>query len=217
MSTQLDLKQIERKAFRATYQDGLWDIYMGLIVVFMAIFLYRPAEGYSPVNLVLGLLGILLAQILYRAGKVFITIPRLGQVTFGEIRKRKKITLAIIMGLFVLIQAGIVGLTALAGANPQVGAAFAGLFQTRDAERLAVATIGALMVGVGMILSAYFSDFPRGYFIAILMALAVFLMIYVNQPVFPILIGAVIILTGLTFLVRFLQQYPLRREEGPHE
>ena len=33
MSTQLNLKEIERKAFRSTYQDGLWDIHLGLIFV----------------------------------------------------------------------------------------------------------------------------------------------------------------------------------------
>ena len=48
VSAQINLKEIERKAFRSTYQDGLWDIYFGLIVVGMSIFIYRPPEGYSP-------------------------------------------------------------------------------------------------------------------------------------------------------------------------
>ena len=42
MSTHLNLKEIERKAFRSTYEDGLWDIYFGLIVICMSIFIYRP-------------------------------------------------------------------------------------------------------------------------------------------------------------------------------
>ena len=33
MSTSINLKEIERKAFRTTYQDGLWDMYFGLVVV----------------------------------------------------------------------------------------------------------------------------------------------------------------------------------------
>ena len=28
MNTQLNLKELERKAFRSTYQDGLWDLYL---------------------------------------------------------------------------------------------------------------------------------------------------------------------------------------------
>ncbi len=48
MSAELNLKEIERKAFQSAYQDGLWDIYYGLIVVCMSFFIYRPATGYSP-------------------------------------------------------------------------------------------------------------------------------------------------------------------------
>ena len=48
MSNALDLKQIERKAFRSTHQDGLLDIYLGGIVVALAITMYRPAGGYTP-------------------------------------------------------------------------------------------------------------------------------------------------------------------------
>ena len=52
MSTQLNLKEIERKAFRSTYQDGLWDLFFGLVVVGMALFVYRPAGGYSLTNVI---------------------------------------------------------------------------------------------------------------------------------------------------------------------
>ena len=45
MNTQLSLKEVERKAFRATYQDGLWDLYFGLIVICMSIFVYRRQAG----------------------------------------------------------------------------------------------------------------------------------------------------------------------------
>jgi uncharacterized membrane protein YgaE (UPF0421/DUF939 family) len=82
---------------------------------------------------------------------------------------------------------------------------------------LVVDSIGALIVGPSMILVAYFRDFPRGYFIAVMIALAVFLMVYLNQPVYPIVIGGLIVLPGLVLFVRFLQKYPLPREESPHE
>ena len=69
------------------------------------------------------------------------------------------------------------------------------------------------MVGTGMILVAYFTDFPRGYYIALMFSLAVFLMIYLNQPVYPIIIGILIALPGLVLLVRFLKKYPLPHED----
>ena len=82
---------------------------------------------------------------------------------------------------------------------------------------LAVATLGSLFVGPSMILVAYFMDFPRGYFIAVMMALTVFLMIYLNQPIYPIFIGILIAVPGVVLFLRFLQKYPLHKEKADHE
>jgi len=213
MSTQLNLKEIERKAFRSTYQDGLWDINLGLVVVFMSVFIYRPADGYSPMNIILAVLGFSLAHLLFWTGKKFITIPRMGQVRFGAVRKQKGTTLAIILGLVVLIQVGIVGLTGLSWVNPEIGAKVNELLNTPDLGLLIVAVVASLFVGPSMLLIAYFNDFPRGYYIAVMMALAVFLMIYLNQPVYAIIIGFLIILPGLVLFVRFLKSYPLPHEQ----
>ena len=217
MSTQLDLKELERKAFRSTYQDGLWDLYFGLIVICMSIFIYRPATGYSPVNIVLAMSAMAAAYSLFWAGKKFITLPRMGQVKFGEARKRRKLTLVVILGAVVLVQVGFVLFQVFAWLTPNVGESLNSFLLERRLMDLAVATIGALFIGPSMMLIAYFIDFPRGYYIAIMIALAVFLMIYLNQPVYPIIIGALIALPGLVLFVRFLQKYPLRQEEALHE
>jgi hypothetical protein len=213
MSTQLNLKEIERKAFRSTYQDGLWDMYMGLVVICMSIFVYRPATGYSPMNIILMLLATGLAYSLFWAGKKYITLPRMGQVRFGAMRKQKKTTLVIVLSVVVLIQVGVLGLTMLGWLSPEVGAKVNDYFRDRDLMDLAVAAIGTLFVGVGMTMTAYFSDFPRGYYIAVMMSLAVFLMLFLNRPIYPILIGGLIVLPGLVFFVRFLKTYPLHQEE----
>lgn len=216
MATQLNLKEIERKAFRSTYQDGLWDIYYGVIIVCMSIFIYRPADGYSAMNIILVLLLFSVAYSLFRAGKKYITLPRMGQVDFGAVRKQKARTLAVILGVFILFQVGIVGLTTLGWANPEVSTKL-NHYINRPGSNLSgllvVATIGSLIVGTSMIVIAYFRDFPRGYYIAVLMALAVFLMIYLNRPVYPIIIGGLIILPGLVLLVLFLKKHPLHTEE----
>ena len=217
MSTQFNLKEIERKAFRSTYQDGLWDIYLGLVVVCMSLFLYRPANGYSPVNLVLLGLAFILAYGIFWAGKRFITLPRMGQVRFGPARKRKKTTLTITLGLLVLIQVIVLGLTTQAWLDPEVSAKVNTFLKTRDLMDLAVAVLGSFFVGTGIILPAYFSDFPRGYYIALMMSLAVFLMIFLNQPVYPIIIGGLIVLPGLALFVRFLKTYPLPGQDASYE
>jgi hypothetical protein len=217
MSTQLNLKEIERKAFRSTYEDGLWDIYFGLIVICMSIFIYRPASGYSPMNIVLAVLAMSVAYSLFWAGKKYITLPRMGQVRFGDIRRKKKTTMAMFLSFVVLAQLIILGLTTLGWLNPDVGAGVNHFLKSQDLMDLTVALIGSLFVVVGMTLTAYFSDFPRGYFIAAMMALAVFLMIYLNQPVYPILIGALMIIPGAVLFFRFLKKYPLPGEAGQDE
>jgi hypothetical protein len=216
MSTQIDLKEIERKAFRSTYQDGLWDIYYGVMVVCMSIFIFRPASGYSPMNIILMVLMFSAAYGLFWAGKKYITLPRMGQVRFGAVRKQKKRTLMITLGIFILIQVGLVLLTTSGWINPEASTKLNSYLQDRDATRLAVATIGSLIVGTSLLVIAYFTDFPRGYYIAVMMALAVFLMIYLNQPFYPILIGGLIILPGLVLFVRFLKTYPLHKDDA-HE
>jgi len=213
MSNVLDLKQIERKAFRSTYQDGLWDILMGGIVVAMAITIYRPESGYSPSNIVMMTLIYVVLYSLFWAGKKYITLPRMGQVRFGPARKQKKKTLAIILGIIVLIQSIVVGLTAIGWLNPVFGAK---LFGDISLEHLAVAALGSLFVGPSMLVIAYLVDFPRGYYIAVLMALAVFLMIYINQPIYPIVIGGLIIIPGLVLFIQFLKKYPIPQGDEPN-
>jgi hypothetical protein len=212
MTQELKLKEIERKAFRSTFQDGLWDVYLGLIVICMAVFMFRSDEGYGPWNLLLMVAGFGLSFLVFWAGKKFITVPRMGQVSFGPLRKQKKTTLAIIMGAVVLVQVGIVLFTVGGWLNADLAAKINSLLGEADLERMAVAAIGSLFIGPSMILVAYFNDFPRGYYIAILMAAAVFLMILLNQPVYAILIGALIILPGLVLFIRFLQKYPLPQQ-----
>ena len=217
MDTQLNLKELERKAFRSIYQDGLWDLYFGLIVVCMSLFIYKPASGYSPLNIILMLCSMGVAYTLFWAGKKYITLPRMGQVQFGEQRKKRRMTMILVLSVVVLIQIVFISIQMVGRASPVMGAKLNSFLQERDGMDLAVASVGSLFVGPSMILIAYFIDFPRGYYIAIMMSLAVFLMIYLNQPLYPILIGLLIILPGIYLFVRFLQKYPLRKEKVPHE
>jgi hypothetical protein len=203
------LKELERKAFRSTYQDGIWDIYFGLIVICTSIFIYRPASGYSPMNILLALAAMAVAYSLFWAAKKYITLPRMGQVRFGPQRRRRRLTLILVMSGVVLVQVGFLAFQLLAWANPEVGAKFNSFLLDRDVMDLAVAAVGALFVGPSMVLVAYFIDYTRGYYIGFLIALAVFLMIYLNRPIYPIIIGVLIAIPGLVLFVRFLRSYPL--------
>jgi hypothetical protein len=212
MTTQINLKEIERKAFTSTYQDGLWDMYFGLVVVAMSIFMYRPAGGYTPLNPVMAVLIISAAGSLFMAGKKRITLPRMGQVKFGPLRKRKAATLGVVLGVLVLLQVVLLGFTAFGWLNPDTSETINDFLASRNLMDVAVATIGALIVGISFSVIAFFNDFSRGYYIALMASLAVFLMIYINQPLYPILLGGLIFLPGLVLFVRFLRAYPLPGE-----
>jgi hypothetical protein len=216
MTTQLNLKEIERKAFRSTYQDGLLDLQYGLMIVGMSIFVYRPASGYSVMNIILLLGTFVLVNLLFWLGKRVITLPRMGQVKFGETRKKRNRTMIIVLLCFVALQVALLAFTVLGWLDPQVAQKVNIYLKDRNIMDLIVALTGALIVSCGMLLVAYFSDFPRGYYIAIMMSLAVFLMLYINRPLYPILIGTLILIPGIVLLVRFLKTYPLHREGDSH-
>ena len=217
MIENLSLKEIERRAFRSTYQDGLWDLYLGAVVMAMGLFMYHPATGYTAANPIGALLITSFAYSLFQAGKKRITTPRLGQARFGAMRQQKKRSISLVLGCVVVLQLVLLGLTAFAWLSPRTVSTVLPL-DPQTLERMVVAGIGALIVGFSMLTNAYFNDFERGYVIALLMGLAVFLMIAFNQPVYPLLIGAGIVLVGLALFIRFLRRYPLSGQGGdePH-
>jgi len=217
MIGQVNLKEIENRAFRSTYQDGLLDIYYGLIVIFMSGFIYHPEGGYGPWNIFFCVAGFLIAGAFFWGGKKLITLPRMGQVKFGAMRKRKARTMAIVLGIFVTLQSVLVAFTSFGWLNQEFSQTLNRFLGRFDAGLIAVALIGSLMVGSGLIVIAYFSDFMRGYYIAVLLALTVFLMILFNQPVLAIIIGGVIVTPGIVLLVRFVREHPLPPSVESHE
>ena len=121
--------------------------------------------------------------------------------------------MAVILGVIILFQLVLVGLTALGWFNQALSEKLFGSIDGYSSERLMVAALGSLFVGPPMLVMAYMTDYPRGYYIAILMALAVFLMILTNRMIYSLVIGAIIILPGLVLFIRFLRKYPLPRGE----
>jgi hypothetical protein len=217
MSETLDLKAIERKAFRSTHQDGLWDIYIGGIVLCMTLLAYSTdSEAFPLLSFGLYLLGMLAFYLIFWAGKKYLTAPRLGQVKFGPQRQRRKLTLAIVLGAIILLQALIVVGTGLLWANPGWAASLGIASADPDLERLLVASLGALFVGPSMVLIAYFTDFSRGYYIAFVMSLAVFSLIWFGQPAYLVAAGLLILIPGVVLFTRFLRQHPLPPAEAHH-
>ena len=187
MKTDSYLKQIEKKSWTVYFQDGLWDIYMGLLMLMIGINTFVDNEWYSWLMIAPILLTIL--------GKRFITTPRLGRVRFGSERQKKRIAVLIVIALAVIC--GTIIAVFSANGDPLPKAAAAAIFG-----------ISALLVFGSM---AYFLDYKRFYIYGLMLATAFVLDILINEPLVNtsfLVFGAVAILVGLAMLKLFLRKYP---------
>ena len=118
MNADIDLKKIEKKSWTVYFQDGLWDIYMGMLMLVIGINIFIDNEWFTWLMIAPILLIIL--------GKRFITTPRLGRVRFGSERQKKRIAVFIVIALAVIC--GIVLVTFSANGDPLPKAAAAAVF-----------------------------------------------------------------------------------------
>jgi len=216
MSQNLDLKAIERKAFRSVHQDGLWDIYLGGLMLVLSLFFAIPESGEGELTyMVIALLGVTVVFAVFQLGKKYITTPRMGQVQFGPERQKRKITLGWIMGAYVLVTLGMV-LFSLYIWNRSASGQTVDLALTPSLERVLVALVAALLAGTSTLVISYFREFVRGYYIALLMGLGFFFPLLLDMTIPMIVAGALILVPGLILFVNFLRQHPLPPQEARH-
>jgi hypothetical protein len=212
VSQTINLKELERKAWRSVFQDGLWDIYLGLLLLAMAVWALLSDVGFSEswgMGIFIGLE--VLAMLVLWVGKKTITVPRMGRVKFGPKRKAKLNWVRVILFISVLVGAGVF----------VAGLAMRG----NRLEQLNVAFFFPAAWVVNMIvvfsLGAYSLDFKRLYLIGVMYALAVPLDIVFRKVASVDLTfiafgvpAMVILIIGLVVFTRFLRDYPLLPEEA---
>ncbi|MBU6996304.1 MAG: hypothetical protein HXS41_00140 [Theionarchaea archaeon] len=183
----IDLNNLERKAWQSRFEDGLWDIMFGVMV--MGLGLRLLTDSVWSYVLVLG------AAVIWPVGRRYITTSRIGRATFGKFRVRRQtmavlgtVAAAVIVGFFLIV--------------------------VRPALDLSQAETGlALGVLVALILSfcGYLIDFPRLYMYGILLGMSMGLTEALGDSVGSAALlglGCVSLLMGLVLLVRFVQKYP---------
>lgn len=207
-----NIKEIEKKAWISTFQDGLWDIYFGLIIMgigfsWLGGFFGLPETVNVLVTLIGWDIGVLLVFFL---GKKYITRPRMGFVKFGQIRKKRNKLLGLFIGLMVVFTLITFIFTML------------GIFQLQIPGFMVMLLIGLLFITLPFSIIAYFLQLKRLYIYALLGGFGLFiselLVPIIGAPYHDIItfggIGLVITITGLTIFLKFLQKYPLKKEEG---
>lgn len=196
MTEKIDLRKIEKKAWTAYFEDGLWDIFIAIMMLTMAIRTLTDIVWFTP----LMFLGVVILII----GKKLITIPRLGFVKFGPKREVRRMRLIIIICAAVIATAVLLFLPLL------------GQKLSRDASSLFMAVF--LMVIFGSI--AYYLDFKRLYVYGLMFAINEIVWGQFGEPTGPYLIlifGVAVLIIGTSYMIRFLDKYPVpKKEEIPN-
>jgi hypothetical protein len=180
---------IESRAWRSVFQDGLWDIALGIVFlgVGLAMTLLLPRRwDYS-----LNALTVVLSIAVFSVGKRRITIPRLGWVKFGPRGRRRRRNVVIVLATGVLLTALIRLIPSAFSPTPLLSA-------------LTVATL----VWTVLSLMAAFWEFSRLYVIAVIISASFFAVELLGRG-WPLLVGpAIVLAVGIWYLVRFLKLYP---------
>jgi hypothetical protein len=195
MNEKVNLKNIERKAYTSYHQDGILDILIAIFILSVAVWIILDMAW-------LGWMFYLIAASIYAVAKRAITVPRIGFVKFPQQRYKKMMWVAVSLGVLLNILGLVAFMQTTGGSTPVwlvwaienymivIGLFVAVLFcfvgYTFRARRMyAYALLTLVTFGIG-----YFMSYPLYYYI--------------------ILIGTLILLTGLTILIRFVRKYPLQ-------
>jgi hypothetical protein len=198
----INLKNVEKRAFRSVHQDGLLDMFLGLLFVAFGLGpLVRNEGGLSEgAGLIVYTGYVLIVLVAWWLGKKFITAPRIGLVKFSRARKRKVLNVRfVLLGSVVL---GLVAFAIFASGNDITLAAVLGMFSLN------------ILIVFGFM--AYFLDLNRLYAYAVLWASSLPVGVLLKDQVglgdagyVFFVTGGVVVIVGIVLFVRFVRDYPL--------
>lgn len=192
MNTEIDTKKIKRKIYMSYFQDGLWDILLGLFLLGWGLSILYDVTWLPGATFIVFFWSVL-------GLKQKITYPRIGFAKPVEHRRQ----------MLMLIIAGVVAL--VLGIFIMVVFAAGGVFAwVRDYVELIFGSLLAIPVAF---IGNWWRNYRWYFFAGLLFILAV-----INQWsalsfwlsfVIP---GVIILIWGLVVLTRFLRKYPRTTE-----
>lgn len=202
------LKEIERRAYRSTFDDGIYDILFGMLFLILALIPVLQSIGIPRFY---GYLFGVIPTVFVWLGKRCVTIPRLGAVEFGPKRRSRRLLFLVICAAFFFLTLPLLLMTTAKG------------FGASLAENVGLPPTVGLVVAPVVAIAAYFLDYPRMYVYAAVLFVGIpysdFMYRYLDKP-FNSLIsfgipGAVVLVYGLTLLSGFTKKYPKPIPEAP--
>ncbi|NHK31738.1 MAG: hypothetical protein FK730_10330 [Asgard group archaeon] len=202
MDVNYDLEKLEKKTASLIFQDGIFDMSLGLVLIAFGIATLLYDKLGDPWDSLFGFLLYLVIAIPLFMVQIFVTRRRLGEVKFSTKRKKKNMT--IIAFATVLLLSNIVVFILI----------FADVIQFSGHAYFMAAIFGLIPL-ILFTLMAYFLDYKRLYIVGSLFSLGFFLkeiftiqnLILLGNIIF-IGLGVVIVTIGVVYLIRFLKKYP---------
>ncbi len=200
MTQEINLKELEKKAYRDSQQDGLMEVMMGLILMTFGGFFYSPIFAFYILLIVFS--GKIVEFVRRRY-----TYPRIGVVKFREENPKDTLTgvllfeLAVIVIIFTLISISgdVTDYSLWVNWAPLFfGMILVGPFAHAASRSGSVRYYGYAILSV--ILGIFFSLVEFGYG-------------YTGLTLYLVLIGGFLVLIGLVIFIRFLRKYRLPEKE----
>ncbi|NVM44535.1 MAG: hypothetical protein HWN79_06440 [Candidatus Lokiarchaeota archaeon] len=205
MNHEIGLEEIEKKAWRTTFDDGIFDIYFGILIASFAPSISLTEILPFPLNVLLGPIMLGFGLAFFILSKKYLIKPRIGAVKFGRKRKIKKLRTMVVLSVSVVLLLILF------------------LFNLSNNEgnfNLPYLLEGLLFLTVPLCFVAYFLQFTRLYVYAVILGSGFFLA-DISSLIIPIpfnflfsylSLGGIIMLVGITYLIRFMKKYPLPEE-----
>jgi len=200
MSSRWALREIEKKMWLRTFEHGMWDIGIGSLFMMFGLSILTSFPALSAIW-VAGLFPG------FREIGRKLVVPRIGHVHFRERRKRASGRLTGVLTATAVM--GMVTLLFTAWVSKGVAPAWAQWVREHFVVFIGLIWGGALTV------TGWLVDFPRLYAYGALMFVSLLITDFVQgyHLGFSLtIVGALMLLTGIILLIRFLRRYP--KQEG---
>ena len=189
MVPDIDLKQIQQKVYMSYFQDGLWDILLGYFIFSWGLMILLDVAALTGALTVTG-------YFIIWGLKRRITYPRVGYVKIAE-EQRQVMKIVILGVVFLGLGLAVFFLFSLGNRPDWLSEYFMFLF--------------GCMLALAVVIIAYWWKVNRWYAYAALMVIGVAFHQWLNAslPLSFIIPGAIVMVSGLVILSRFLRSNPI--------
>lgn len=201
MKDRASLREIEKRVWLRTFEHGLWDLAIGLILLSFGAAILTEFYWLSPIWVAVAVPG--MRDVARR-----VIVPRIGHATFRGRRKRSLTRIHVILAALVILGAGMFAFTGFATRNAAP--------QWMSWVRTHFVIVIGLIWGGALAVAGWAVDLSRlcAYGILLFAALVAVDLSTTGYHLGHVLIavGGLIALVGIALFARFVRRYPRHPE-----